>query len=153
METKTVQFAIIIVLAFVLAAILPRISHSQEYSIRVALPESSDPIVDYFFETIEVPGVEFMEVTASNDLGHYAGNTRGSNSEETIGFTLIDGVYTTYDFPDSKNTYLYGLNNKGQAVGYYVESDGVSHGLIAGDGEMTRFDFPGASSHFAITSD
>ena len=152
MKTKTVQFAITftIVLAFVLAAILPRISHSQEYSIRVALPEASDPIVDYFFEAIEVPGVEFMEVTASNDLGHYAGNTRGSDGEKTIGFTLIDGVYTTYDFPDSENTYLYGLNNKGQAVGYYVGSDGVSHGLIAGDGEMTRFDFSGASETYVF---
>ena len=91
-----------------------------------------------------------MEVTASNDLGHYAGNTRGSDGEKTIGFTLTDGVYATYNFPDSENTYLYGLNNKGQAVGYYVGSDGVSHGLIAGDGEMTRFDFPGASETYVF---
>ena len=152
MKTKTVQFAITftIVLAFVMAMSLPQASHSQGYSLRIALPEASDPIVDYIYETVEVPGVEFLEVTASNDLGHYAGNARGSDGEKTIGFALIDGVYTTYDFPDSENTYLYGLNNKGQAVGYYVGSDGVSHGLIAGDGEMTRFDFPGASETYVF---
>ena len=30
----------------------------------------------YTFETIEVPGVDFLEVAASNDFGDYAGNTR-----------------------------------------------------------------------------
>lgn len=150
MKTQAIRFtiAISIVLALVMVTTLPQVSHSQGYSIRVALPEPSEPIVDYFFETIEVPGVEFLEVTASNDLGHYAGNTRGPDGEKTIGFTLIDGVYSTYDFPDSKNTYLYGLNNKGQAVGYYEGSDEVAHGLIAGNGEMTRFDFPGASGTY-----
>ena len=150
MKTKTVQFTvpIFVVLALVMAAALPQVSYLQEYSIRVALPEPSEPIADYFFETIDVPGVEFLEVTAANDLGHYAGNTRAPDGEKTIGFTLIDGVFSKYDFPDSKNTYLYGLNNRGQAVGFYEGSDEVSHGLIAGNGEMTRFDFPGASETY-----
>ena len=147
MKTKTVQLAITlsIVIAFAMASVLPRVSHSQEYSIRIALPEASESVVDYIFETVRVPDVEYLEVTASNDLGHYAGNTRGPDGEKTIGFTLIDGVYSTYDFPDSTNTYLYGLDNRGQAVGFYVGTDEISHGLIAHDGEMTRFDFPGAS--------
>ena len=145
MKTKTVQFTIVIsiVLAFVMAAALPQVSHSQGYSIRIALPEASESTVDYIFEAIGVPGVEFLEVTASNDLGHYAGNTRSPDGEKTIGFTLINGIYSTYDFPDSNNTYLYGLNNRGQAVGFYEESDEVAHGLIVADGEMTQFDFPG----------
>ena len=150
MKTKTVQFTvpIFVVLALVMAAALPQVSYLQEHSIRVALPEPSEPIVDYFFETIEVSGVEFLEVTASNDLGYYVGNTRAPDGEKTIGFTLIDGVFLRYDFPDSKNTYLYGLNNKGQAVGFYEGSDEVSHGLIAADGAMTQFDFPGASETY-----
>ena len=150
MKTKTVQFTIVIsiVLAFVMAAALPQVSHSQGYSIRIALPEASEPIVDYLFDVIGIPGVEFLEVTASNDLGHYAGNTRSPDGEKTIGFTLINGIYSTYDFPDSNNTYLYGLNNRGQAVGFYEESDEVAHGLIVADGEMTQFDFPGASETY-----
>ena len=57
------------------------------------------PIADYIFETIEVPGVDFLEVAASNDFGDYAGNTRSPDGKKKIGFTLIDGVFTTYDFP------------------------------------------------------
>ena len=110
-----------------------------------ALPESPEPTVDYIFETIEVPGVDFLELTSSNDLGHYTGNTRSPDGEKIIGFTLIDGVFSTYDVPDSLKTVFYGLNNAGQAVGYYDDPDKVSHGIIVQDGELTQFDFPGAA--------
>ena len=110
-----------------------------------ALPESSEPTVDYIFETIDVPGVDFLELTSSNDLGHYAGNTRGTDGESMIGFTLIDGILATYDVPDSLTFGFYGLNNAGQAVGFYQDANEISHGVIAQDGELTQFDFPGAA--------
>ena len=106
--------------------------------------ESETPTADYIFETIEVPGVDFLEVTASNDRGHYAGNTRSPDDSKFIGFTLIDGVFTTYDAPNSERTVFYGLNNAGQAAGFYVDQDGIYHGIILQDGEPTVFDFPGA---------
>ena len=110
-----------------------------------ALPESSEATVDYIFETIEVPGVEFLELTSSNDLGHYAGNTRSPDGQNMIGFTLIDGILSTYDVPDSLTFGFYGLNNAGQAVGFYQDSNEISHGVIVQDGELIQFDFPGAS--------
>ncbi len=103
------------------------------------------PIADYIFETIEVPGVDFLEVAASNDFGDYAGNTRSPDGEKTIGFTLIDGVFTTYDFPGSVNTYFYGLDNAGKAVGHYKGTDNLYHGVIMEDGKLTQYDFPGAA--------
>ena len=111
----------------------------------VAQVETETPIADYTFETIEVPGVSFLEVTASNDFGDYAGNTRSLDGEKTIGFTLIDGVFTTYDFPDSLNTYFYALDNAGKAAGHYKGIDGLYHGVIMEDGELTQYDFPGAA--------
>ena len=60
---------------------------------------------NYTFETIEVPGIEFLELTASSDFEDYAGNTQSTDGEKVVGFTLIDGVFTTYDFPGSQNTY------------------------------------------------
>ena len=110
-----------------------------------ALPESSEPTAEYFFETIEVPGVDFLELTSSNDLGHYAGNTLSPDGEKTIGFTLIDGVFSTYDVPDSLTFGFYGLNNASQAVGFYQDANEVSHGVIVQAGELTQFDFPGAA--------
>ncbi len=110
-----------------------------------ALPESAEATVDYIFETIEVPGVDFLELTSSNDLGHYAGNTRSPDGEKIVGFTLIDGVFSTYDVPGSLKTVFYGLNNAGQVVGYYDDADEVAHGVVVQEGELTQFDFSGAA--------
>ena len=110
-----------------------------------ALPASSESTVEYIFETIEVPGVDFLELTSSNDLGHYAGNTRSPDGENMVGFTLIDGVFSTYDVPDSLTFGFYGLNNAGQTVGFYQDANEVSHGVIVQAGELTQFDFPGAA--------
>ena len=111
----------------------------------VAQVKTDIPIADYTFETIEVPGVDFLEVAASNDFGDYAGNTRSPDGEKTIGFTLIDGVFTTYDFPGSLNTFFYALDNAGKAAGHYKDIDGLYHGVILENGELHQYDFPGAA--------
>ena len=49
---------------------------------------------NYTFETIDVPGIEFLAVTASSDFEDYAGNTPSADGEKMVGFTLIDGVFT-----------------------------------------------------------
>ena len=107
--------------------------------------DAETPTADYIFETIEVPGVDFLEVAASNDFGDYAGNTRSADGEKTVGFTLIDGVFTTYDFPSSQNTYFYALDNAGKAAGHYKDIDGLYHGVILENGELRQYDFPGAA--------
>ena len=111
----------------------------------VAQVSTDTPTADYIFETIEVPGVDFLEVAASNDFGDYAGNTQSADGEKTVGFTLIDGVFTTYDFPGSQNTYFYALGNSGQAAGHYKDSNGLYHGVVLENGELRQYDFPGAA--------
>ncbi len=107
-------------------------------------PVAETGATDHTFETIDVPGVAFLELTASNEFGDFAGNTRGADGEKTIGFTLIDGVFTTYDFPGSQNTFFYALGNSGIAAGYYQDSDDLYHGVILENGELRQYDFPGA---------
>ena len=112
--------------------------------------DEQEPIVgpagtNYIYETIEVPGVNILEVAASNDFGDYAGNTRSPDGKKTIGFTLIDGVFTTYDFPGSVNTYFFALDNVGKVAGFYIDADGLYHGVILHDGKLTQYDFPGAT--------
>ncbi len=102
------------------------------------------PDLSYTFESIDVPGVEFLGVTASSDFGDYAGNTRSPDGEKIVGFTLIDGVFATYDFPGSKNTYFYAFGNNGEAAGHYEDSDGFFHGVVLENGELRQYDFPGA---------
>ena len=75
---------------------------------------------NYTFESIDVPGVDFLALTASSDFEDYAGNTRSADGQKIVAFTLIDGVFKTYDFPGSQNTYFYALGNNGQAAGHLV---------------------------------
>ena len=108
---------------------------------QVVAPANSN----YTFETIDVPGVDFLAVTASSDFEDYAGNTPSSDGEKMVGFTLIDDVFTTHDFPGSQGTFFYALGNNGVAAGHYQDSDGLYHGVILGkDGELRQYDFPGA---------
>ena len=102
------------------------------------------PDLNYTFESIDVPGVDFLAVTASSDFGDYAGNTRSADGEKIVGFTLIDGVFTTHDFPGSQNTYFYAFGNNGEAAGHYEDSDGLFHGVVLENGELRQYDFPGA---------
>ena len=98
----------------------------------------------YTFETVDVPGTEILVLTASSDFEDYAGNARGADGEKEVGFTLIDGVFTTYDFPGSQNTYFYALGNDGRAAGHYEDSDGLHHGVVLENGELRQYDFPNA---------
>ena len=111
-------------------------------------PVAATASTNYTFETIDVPGVDFLELTASSDFGDYAGNTRSADGEKTVGFTLIDGVFTTYDFPNSQNTFFYALGNNGQAAGHYQDSNGLHHGVVLENGELRQYDFPGAVETF-----
>ena len=103
---------------------------------------------NYTFESVDVAGVDFLEVTASNDFEDYAGHTRSPDGENIVGFTRIDGVFTTYHFPGAKHTYFYALGNTGIAAGYYEDSNGLHHGVILEDGELREYDFPGAVETF-----
>ena len=107
-------------------------------------PVSTPSVFNYTFETISVPGIDSLAVTASSDFEDYAGYTKSADGEKDVAFTLIDGVFTTYDFPDSLNTYFYALDNSGQAAGFYEDSDGLHHGVILENGELRQYDFPDA---------
>ena len=117
------------------------------FLISTAAQVSDEPVgisADYTFETIDVPGVDFLALTASSDFEDYAGYTKSTDGEKEVAFTLIDGVFMTYDFPGAQNTYFYALGNDGRAAGYYEDSEGLHHGVILEDGELRQYDFPDA---------
>ena len=109
---------------------------------------SDGPVIgvseNYTFEMVGVPGVDFLSLTASSDFEDYAGYTKSADGEKEVAFTIIDSVFTTYDFPGSQKTHFYALSNDGTAAGYYQDSDGLHHGVILEDGELRQYDFPGA---------
>jgi uncharacterized membrane protein len=46
------------------------------------------------------------------------------------GFLWSGGVYTTFDFPGSRETMAFGINSSGQIVGPYQDAAGVFHGYL-----------------------
>ena len=103
-------------------------------------PTAPDSL-NYTFVSINVPGVNFLAVTASSDFEDYAGYTKNDDGTKEIAFTLIDGAFKTYDFPDSQKTHFYALGNNGTAAGHYQDSDGNFHGVVLEDGELRQYDF------------
>ncbi|MYB65841.1 hypothetical protein F4X73_14220 [Candidatus Poribacteria bacterium] len=99
---------------------------------------------NYTFETIDVPDVNFLSLTASSDFEDYAGYTRSADGERDVAFTLIDGVFKTYEFPDAQNTYFFALGNNGNAAGHYEDSEGLFHGIVLENGKLRQYDFPGS---------
>ncbi|MDE0483925.1 MAG: T9SS type A sorting domain-containing protein [Candidatus Poribacteria bacterium] len=115
----------------------------------IAAQDTESGSTNYTYETIAVPGVDFLELTASSDFGDYAGYTKSADGEKEIGFTLINGVFTTYDFPGSQKTHFFALGNNGVAAGHYKDSDGLYHGVVLDEnGELKQYDFPGAAQTF-----
>ena len=107
-------------------------------------PVLQPTLSDYTFESIDVPGIDFLQLTASSDFEDYAGYTKNADGEKNVAFTLIDGVFTAYAFPGAENTYFYALGNDGRAAGHYQDSEGFYHGVILEEGVLTQYDFPGS---------
>ena len=70
-----------------------------------------------------------LAVTGINDSGTTCGSV--TTATGTFGFArnASGGVFTRFEVPGSKNTQLFGINNSGVAVGSYVDSHNMTHGL------------------------
>ena len=62
------------------------------------------------------------------------------------GFSLLNGKFTTIDFPNSTFTWITGINSEGDLVGFYNDQSGNQHGFVQRDGDFITVDVPGATS-------
>lgn len=58
---------------------------------------------------------------------------------------LADNNFSTIDFPGSAGTQAWGINSRGDIVGFYSGSDNGSHGFLFNGGHYTGVDFPKAA--------
>jgi probable HAF family extracellular repeat protein len=65
---------------------------------------------------------------------------------------LADGpAITSIDYPGATSTQAWGINNRGDIVGFYTLADQRTHGfLLTSDGNFSSVDFPGAASTSAV---
>ncbi|MGA2131340.1 MAG: hypothetical protein ABSH50_03420 [Bryobacteraceae bacterium] len=102
------------------------------------------------YKTYQAPDQPQYTTTALegiNDNGDLCGFVQPPPYTVTSGFVKIDGVVTIFSVDSSTTTLCSGINDSGTAVGYYVDSSGVSHGFArTSSGIITTIDAPGAST-------
>ena len=114
---------------------------------------------DGTFTTISDPNATAgTYVTGINDSGQIVGFYTAVTTTSTpdgvgetyvnYGFEYANGVYTTIDDPNSGTfgTWLDGINNSGQVLGYYQDASGVDNGFVDTNGAFTTISDPNAFS-------
>jgi uncharacterized membrane protein len=86
-----------------------------------------------------------------NNLGDICGTAVFSNGTQP-GFISVDQVITTFSVPRATATFAYQVNDSGQIVGCYIDSNGMTHGYTRDTaGTLTYpFDVPGATETFLL---
>jgi hypothetical protein len=94
----------------------------------------------------EDPFTLYTEAMGVNEAGIVVGDYRSGIDREFFGGFLYDpatGRYTTVAFPGAHTTALLGINNLGQAVGFYYVGNFVPHGLYFDGETLSALTIPG----------
>ena len=95
------------------------------------------------------PNTDISNASVSVTAGSYqdpAGNAGAGGSTAAFTVDTVSGyTYTTLNDPSGANgTVAFGINNSGEIVGYYVDSNGVMHGYLYSNGTYTAVTDPSA---------
>src|SRR5258707_2913648 len=96
------------------------------------------------FRTIIFPDDTFTQTLGINDFDTIAGY-HGTAVNKGFVFSFPNN-FTLENFPNSAQTQVIGINNKGNTDGFYIDAAGVTHGLIDIHDTFTTIDFPNATS-------
>ena len=87
------------------------------------------------FTAINLPGASCTGVNAINDSGELSGYYCVGTLGASEGFTNVDGRFTKVNFPSNLGTLInLAVNNAGQLVAAYLDSEGNYHGAISAIG-------------------
>lgn len=103
------------------------------------------------FTTIDVPfaGSKGTYPVSINNSGEIVGSW--SNEGIAQGFTLIEGTYTSFNYPGATYTFGQDINSQGDIVGIYISPDSNGNqGFLLSGGTYTSIEFPGAVNTEAI---
>jgi len=115
----------------------PSNSHAFSYSVKTTA-----------FTPVKIGGAVSAAATGINTSGQICGFFV-NGLQHTVGFVknATGGVVTHFTVPGTTFTQLLGINNHGQAVGFFQGADMVPHGLLytPGNGAWTQVDDPNGS--------
>ena len=112
-------------------------------------------IFDFVYEDFVISGEEDTMLHGVNIHGQVVGETGEIDvsidqdgeaivTSQTKGF-IYDGEAITYvEYPGAISTSLSAINDRGHAVGRFVDETGLAHGFSFVEGQYTEISFPGA---------
>jgi uncharacterized membrane protein len=122
----------------------------------------SGPFHGFLLRGGEFTSIDFPDSTGTSATGINArGDIVGGYCDGTImlcpfgglgnhGYLLNGDAFATIDFPGASITEPWKVNSRGEVVGFYVDTIGMTHGYLRSSGEFTSIDFPGAADTEAL---
>lgn len=95
------------------------------------------------YSNIWIPGSAGLTANAINDLGVVVGWYQATVGGPEHGFMINGKDVTTIDYPGGERTICYGINNSGQVVGAYFDTEALSHAFLCNNGVYSNIDPPG----------
>jgi hypothetical protein len=109
--------------------------------------------VSYTFQTVIDPAdPNFTQLLGVNNSGVIAGYFGDGAAVFNNGFTLVPpNSYTPENFPGTatlteQQTQVVGINGSGETVGFWIDSNGVTHGFTDVGGTFTNVDDPSTTT-------
>ncbi len=132
---KRVVFTLTLVVAIWVCAVVTISAREKEKETR------------FTFQTIIFPGDTFTQLLGINDFEVIAGyHGSGAAGHPNKGFVFtFPNTFTPENFPNSAQTQVIGINNRGFTDGFYIDTAGTTHAFLDINGTFTTVDFPGTT--------
>ncbi len=132
---KKVVFTLTLVVAICVWAVMTIAGREKE--------KGKEKETRFTFQTIFFPGDTFTQLLGINDFDVIAGY-HGANVNKGFVFTFPN-TFTPENFPNSAQTQVIGINNRGFTDGFYIDMAGTTHGFLDINGTFTTVDFDGTT--------
>jgi probable HAF family extracellular repeat protein len=106
----------------------------------------------YQLQTISDPSdptfTQLLGINSRKTIAGYFGSGQTVNGvlHPNKGFVLnLPNTYTPENYPNSVQTQVIGIDNRGDTGGFYIDQAGVTHGFLKMNGTYTTADLPGTT--------
>ena len=129
---------------------------SNNFTRALGINDSGEIVGDFlgrngYYHGFTDVGGKLTQYDAPGGLGNFSTSLFGidnngdlAGAADGYGFVSIGGTVTTFYGSGTDLTYAYGINDSGEAVGQYFDSNNLSHGFTWQAGTITEIVYPGA---------
>ena len=107
------------------------------------------------FTKVAYPGKPFNQLLSQNDYGqaagYYSSNLAGTDPDVPYVYDEMGGVFEVYTIPGATGgAQATGINNSDDVCGFYIDKNGVNHGWLEIQGQLTILNYPDSTGTQAL---